>query len=102
MAAQQPDSLVLASPFKFGFFAGLGFFFASALMSVMTVVLFGMVGIGTVLAAIAGTSHVQSTQQQTAAPDAQPASAELTPSVQSPAVAARPTYHRKTRAYGDN
>ena len=43
-----------ASPFKFGFFAGLGFFFASALMSVLTFILIALLGLGTIGAMIGG------------------------------------------------
>jgi hypothetical protein len=51
MAAKE-QTLVVASPFKFGFFAGLGFFVASALMSVLTFVFIAVLGIGSIAATI--------------------------------------------------
>ena len=58
------QTLVVGSPFKFGFYAGLGFFVASLLMSVVTFVLIGVLGIGT-LGAL-GTLLVHSQNQQRA------------------------------------
>jgi hypothetical protein len=46
------QTLIVGSPFKFGFFAGMGFFVASLLMSVITFVLIGVVGIGTLLGSL--------------------------------------------------
>jgi len=45
--ASRGQSLVVASPFKTGFYAGLGFFFASILMSVIGVVFVVLLGFGT-------------------------------------------------------
>jgi hypothetical protein len=96
----QAESNVLASPFKFGFFAGLGFFFASALMSVLSVVFVAVIGIGTIGSLLVGSVTSQrwkqtdttATQVQPATDDATPAAAVLTP---------RPTYHRTSRTSAD-
>jgi hypothetical protein len=56
------QTLVVGSPFKFGFFAGLGFCFASLLMSTVSIVIIGILGFGT-LGAI-GTLLLHSQNQQ--------------------------------------
>jgi hypothetical protein len=45
--ATKDHPAIFASPFKFGFYAGVGFFVASALMSVLTIVLVAILGLGT-------------------------------------------------------
>jgi hypothetical protein len=100
MAKDGSGVMVLASPFKFGFFAGLGFFFASALMSVLSVVFVAAVGLGTLGSLIVGSaaatratpSEAPASEALPSVADAAPAAAVLTP---------QPTYHRKPRTYGD-
>jgi hypothetical protein len=53
------QTVVFGSPFKFGFFAGLGFFFASVLMSVISFVVIALLGLGTIGALISGAHTVQ-------------------------------------------
>jgi UPF0716 family protein affecting phage T7 exclusion len=47
MASREP-ALVIGSPFKTGFYAGLGFFFASIMMSVFGFLLLAILGFSTV------------------------------------------------------
>jgi len=53
------QTVVFGSPFKFGFFAGLGFFFASVLMSVVSFVVIALLGLGTIGAIIGGAHAAQ-------------------------------------------
>jgi len=97
----QADAGMLASPFKFGFFAGLGFFFASALMSVLSVVFVAAIGLGTIGTMLAGSAaSSRSAPADPAATDAAaPAVVDATPAAA--VVAPRPTYHRRPRTDGD-
>jgi hypothetical protein len=61
------QTVVFGSPFKFGFFAGLGFFVASTLMTVVTFVLIGVLGFGTLGAIGAFLVHSQNQQNSSAA-----------------------------------
>jgi hypothetical protein len=50
MAARE-QSLVIASPFKTGFFVGLGFFFASIFLSLLGFIIVALLGLGTIAGA---------------------------------------------------
>jgi hypothetical protein len=53
------QTVVFGSPFKFGFFAGMGFFFASLLMSGLGLLLVVLLGLGTIGAIIGGSRAAQ-------------------------------------------
>jgi hypothetical protein len=55
--AIREQTLTIGSPFKVGFYAGLGFFFASALMSVLAALLITM-GFGAIMVEALG-SHTR-------------------------------------------
>jgi hypothetical protein len=58
--AAKGQTVIFVSPFKFGFFAGLGFFVASVVMSVLSCVLIALLGLGSLAAMIGvlgGGSH---------------------------------------------
>jgi hypothetical protein len=62
MAAKANSVISYPSPFKFGFFAGLGFCCASIVMSLICWMLVALIGIGTIAAfAISVADHVTST-----------------------------------------
>ncbi len=50
---------MFGSPFKFGFFAGIGFFFASLLMSILSFVFIALLGLGTIGTLLSGSHVVQ-------------------------------------------
>jgi hypothetical protein len=54
------QSLTIGSPFKVGFYAGLGFFFASAVMSILAAFLIGLLGFGAIFGVGSALSHAQS------------------------------------------
>ena len=49
MPSRDAQTLTIGSPFKFGFYAGIGFFFASALMTCISAILFMTIGLGTII-----------------------------------------------------
>jgi hypothetical protein len=72
------QTLTLGSPFKFGFFAGLGFFFASILASIVTIAVVVAFGVGTVGALLSAGSK-KSDPAPTPVVQARPAGATLAP-----------------------
>lgn len=56
------QTVVFGSPFKFGFYAGLGFFFASLLMSILSFVFIALLGLGTIGALLSGSHAAQEKQ----------------------------------------
>jgi hypothetical protein len=62
------QTVVFGSPFKFGFFAGLGFFFASLLMSILSFVVIALLGLGTIGSLISGSHAVQEKQSNDVKP----------------------------------
>jgi len=49
MPPREQQTLTIASPFKFGFYAGIGFFVASAFMSCLGVLFVILIGFGSVI-----------------------------------------------------
>jgi hypothetical protein len=47
--SSRDQTLTIGSPFRFGFYAGIGFFFASALMSTLTFLLVTLIGLGSII-----------------------------------------------------
>jgi hypothetical protein len=72
------QTLTLGSPFKFGFFAGLGFFFASILVTTLSAVVVVVLGIGTV-GALLSAGAKKSEPAETPAVQARPAAAVISP-----------------------
>jgi hypothetical protein len=66
------QTVVVSSPFKFGFFAGVGFFVASMMMTVVTFLLAALLGLGTIGAIISSAHAAQTTDQKNSASDAKP------------------------------
>ncbi|MDP9175910.1 MAG: hypothetical protein M3O30_18895 [Planctomycetota bacterium] len=66
--AKGEQSLVIGSPFKTGFYAGLGFFFASILISAIGMVFVVLLGFGT-----AASFLIHSNSSPKASSSAQPA-----------------------------
>jgi hypothetical protein len=58
--ASREQTLTIGSPFKTGFYAGVGFFFASALMSILAALLIGLLGFGAIFGLGGVLSHARS------------------------------------------
>jgi hypothetical protein len=71
--ASREQPLIIGSPFKTGFYAGPGFFFASILMTVLTVLSVVVMGFGTALSLGTAAHFMQnSSNPVNSAPIAQP------------------------------